>query len=256
MTVNTKETPREDVNSSAKTLMVLQVALEVSRFTDIVKASGLARSTVHRILRGLTDSGFLVTDDKGHYHPGPSSLRLAATSMANTDVVAIARPIIANLVSRVGATAHLAIRVGDEAVYLSRADSPSKPYQLSSRVGLGRQLYCTALGKSLLATETDAAVAAYAARVPMLPRTRRTITDVDALIAEVHRIRVTGWSIDNEESEPGIICLATPIVTLDGVRHAISVSVLAMDVPLQELVSHARDVQAAAAEISAQLGVR
>ena len=243
-----------ELNSSAKTLAVLQAALEHDRFTDIAQASGLARSTVHRILHGLADDGFVAVDDSGCYHPGPGALHLAAVALARTDVVMIARPVIARLVARVGATAHLAMRMGDEAVYLWRADS-QKPYHLSSRIGVQRELYCTAIGKVLLASDTDAEVAAYARRTALTPFTRRTITDPVRLLDEVRRVRQLGWAIDDEENETGVICLAAPVVGLTGVHHAISVSVLAMDVPARELVTYAPEVRAAAGAISAKLGV-
>ncbi len=106
----------------------------------------------------------------------------------------------------------------------------------------------------LLANQTDADVAAYADRADMTPHTRRTIVDPGKLVDEVRRVRENGWAIDDEENEPGVVCLAAPVASLDGVHHAISVSVLAMDMSLRELVAHARDIRAAAGVISARLG--
>ncbi|MDR2895459.1 MAG: IclR family transcriptional regulator [Propionibacteriaceae bacterium] len=242
------------VNSSTKTLLVLQAALDHSRFTDIADACGLARSTVHRILRGLADSGHVAMDDDGHYHPGPKSFRLAASTLNRTDVVTIARPTITRLVTRVGATAHLTMRHGDDAVYLWRANSPTRPYHLNSRVGARRELYCTAVGKVLLAQESDEAVEAYAERTGLIAHTPKTITSSGRLLDEVRQVRLAGWAIDDEENERGVVCLAAPVASLDGVRHAISVSVLAIDVSARELSSQAREVKAAAAAISRRLG--
>jgi len=245
--------PDGELNSSAKTLAVLQAALDHSRFTDIACAAGLARSTVHRILHGLADGGYLVIDGSGAYHPGPSALHLAASVVARTDVLAIARPVITSLVAAVGATAHLAMRSGDEAVYLWRADS-AKPYHLRSRVGARRDLYSTAIGKVMLAGSTDEEVSSYARRNQLVSYTRRTITDPQRLVDEIRRVRSAGWAIDDEENEVGVVCLAAPVAGLTGVNHAISVSVLALDMPVRDLVSHADQVRSAADAISAKLG--
>ncbi len=119
-----------------KTLMVLDAVLEHSRFTDVVTATGLAKSTVHRIMASLVEHEFVAQSDDGSYHPGPKALRLAGHALTNVDLATVARPVLADLVAQTRCTVHVGLLNGDEAIYVARLDGP-KPYRMPSRVGQG-----------------------------------------------------------------------------------------------------------------------
>mgnify|MGYP002382150745 CR=1 FL=1 len=80
-----------------------------------------------------------------------------------------------------------------------------------------------------------------------------TLTDPEALRAELARIRTEGVAFDREEHEPGIICVAAPILTRRGrVIGAVSLTSTTERRRLEELAALAPDVRAAAAAIAAE----
>jgi DNA-binding IclR family transcriptional regulator len=84
-----------------------------------------------------------------------------------------------------------------------------------SRVGTSNPLYCTGMGKAVLAW-CDETVFNAVVRGGLEPRTAATITDPDALRAEMRATRERGWAIDDVENELGIRCVAAPIFDWEG----------------------------------------
>jgi DNA-binding IclR family transcriptional regulator len=117
------------------------------------------------------------------------------------------------------------------------------------------RLHTTAIGKAIMAAMPDETVRATLERTGMEARTPTSITDPEALLADLAAIRERGYSIDDEENEPGIRCVGAVVFDHTGrPSGAVSVSTLSMEpwqLTLDELGGH---VRRAAAEISASLG--
>src|SRR6478736_300727 len=150
-------------NANAKILRVLEAALLSERFTDIVDQTGLAKSTVHRILAGLIDEGFLGGDAEQGYRAGRRFMALAGQVMSQVDISRLAAPVVDRLVADVDCTVHVGALSGDEMVYVIRTDS-SKPYRMRSRVGLAIPLHPTGMGKAVMASWDDDRISDYAER--------------------------------------------------------------------------------------------
>ncbi|HWS32244.1 MAG TPA: IclR family transcriptional regulator, partial [Actinoplanes sp.] len=151
-------------------------------------------------------------------------------------------------------TTHFAILATDEAVYVDKQEG-RRPYQMPSRIGMSIALHTTAIGKAVLAELGDEEVLAICRRTGLTPRTPRTLTSEDALLAHLARVRVLGYAVDDEENEPGIRCVGAAVHDHTGrVLGGISVSTLAMDMDMTGLEERAPDVIAAAREVSAALG--
>jgi IclR family acetate operon transcriptional repressor len=122
-------------------------------------------------------------------------------------------------------------------------------------VGMSVRLHTTAIGKAILATMPDDAVTAIMARTGMEARTPGTITDVTALLEHLSSVRARGYSLDEEENEPGIRCVGAAVHDHTGrATGAVSISTLVLepwDRPLDELAAR---VRTAAREISESLG--
>ena len=133
-----------------------------------------------------------------------------------------ARPVLEGLVSELGESANLAALDGDRAVYIGQV--PSKhSMRMFTEVGRRVNLHSTGVGKAILSLLPDEEVRALVARAGMPAQTPHTITDVDALITALHRIRRDGYSIDEGEQEVGVRCVAVPIAGATS-RMAVSVS--------------------------------
>ena len=216
-------------NAVEKTLAVLDALGEHERIADISDATGIHKSTVHRILQDFTRLGFARVTDQGTYQGGSRILGLAGRVLARSDAAERARPELVALQRETGATVHLALLDGHEAVYVAKVEG-AKPYRMASRVGMAMPLHCTAIGKALLAGMTDADAAALLARADLPARTPNTITDPAALIAHLADIRARGWSVDDEENEAGVRFVGAAVFDhTDRAIGAVSVSQLITD---------------------------
>ncbi|GAA2877620.1 IclR family transcriptional regulator [Actinoplanes cyaneus] len=241
-------------SSIDKTLAVLEALAEHHRVTDIAAATGVSKSTAHRILQALVTWGFARPDGLGSYEPGPRILTLAGRVMQRFDPARQASGALHALCEATGFTTHFAIRSVDEAVYVDKQEG-RRPYQMPSRIGMSVALHTTAIGKAVLAELSDAEVLAICRRTGLAPRTPRTLTSEEDLLAHLAGVRALGYAIDDEENEPGIRCLGVAVFDHTGqVLGGISVSTLAMDMDLPGLRSRAPEVIAAARDVSAALG--
>ncbi|MDG4822987.1 IclR family transcriptional regulator [Asanoa sp. WMMD1127] len=186
-----------------KAFDVLEALVEHDRLADIAQVTGLPKATVHRILRVMVDRGLAQPTGDGGYRCGPRMVALAGRVMRSVDLADRVAPSLAALRDRTGHTVHLALKAGDEAVYVAKLDA-GKPYQLASRVGMSLHLHSTSIGKAILATLTDAEVGELAGRTGLPARTPHTITALPDLLAEIARTRRRGWAEDHEENEPGV----------------------------------------------------
>ena len=243
-------------NAIEKALSVLEALADHERITDLADMTGLPKSTVHRILQSLVEQGFATSDGSGGYLPGPRVLTLAGKVMHRFDPARLASPALQSLRDRTGHTVHLALRNGDEAVYVEKL-AGHKPYQIPSRVGQGLLLHSTAIGKAILAALTDDEVAAICSRTGMPRRTANTLTTPADLLTHLTEIRRRGYAIDDEEDVEGMRCLGAAVTANNGqVIGAVSISTLIHELPLRETRAIGAEVLGTARDISIALGSR
>lgn len=243
-----------DGSSIDKTLAVLEALADHHRITDIAAATGLTKSTVHRILQALVLWGFARPDGLGSYEPGPRILTLAGRVMQRFDPARQASGTLRALSEATGCTTHFAIRSADEAVYVDKQEG-RRPYQMPSRIGMSVPLHTTAIGKAVLAELADDEVLAICRRTGLEPRTPQSLTSEEDLLTHLARVRAVGYAVDDEENVPGIRCVGAPVHDHTGqVLGGISISTLAMDSDMAGLEARAPEVIAAAREVSAALG--
>ena len=169
------------------------------------------------LLAGLLAEGCLVRDDSGRYALGPRIQSLAMQAMAGREFVMLARPVLRSLVAATGETAVIGALApdGDLAVYVDKVES-SNPIRYAVTVGERRDLYCTALGKALLAHFEPARLRKYLKSTPRERWTDTTITSAADLLREMLRIRHDGIARTNGERVAGASGLAAPIFAGDG----------------------------------------
>jgi DNA-binding IclR family transcriptional regulator len=236
-----------------KALTVLEALAQHSRLTDIAAATGLPKSTVHRILQSLVGWGFAGTDGHGGYLPGPRILTLAGKVMSRFDPAQQAAGALRGLRDRTGFTAHFAIRSGDEAIYVEKIEG-RRPYRMASRVGMSIPLHCTAIGKIILASLGAEAVGQIVERTGLQTRTRRTITDRAVLLRQLAETAARGYSIDDGENDPGISCIGAPVFDHAGnILGGVSASGLEFELDVDN-GALALEVIAAAREVSSAFG--
>ncbi|TCP45425.1 IclR family transcriptional regulator [Tamaricihabitans halophyticus] len=224
------------------------------RLAELAKHTGLAKPTVHRMLQTFSDAGFAVSAPGGSYHAGPRLLGMAAAALADSSDSQLARPALVELQRRTGHTVHYAIRNGHSAVYLAKIE-PAQAYRMTSQVGGNVPLYCTAVGRAMLARLPEAEVAEILDGRELLARTPRTLTDPADIRAELSALDERGYIVEDEQNEANVRCVAAPV--LDGlgqVAGAISVSGLTFTLDEDSIAVFGPLVAEAAEQVSRSLG--
>lgn len=224
------------------------------RQADLVEQSGLPRPTAMRLLEALRELGLLDTDGAGDFRLGAHVAMWGLAFRNAVDLTDIAADVMQGLSAELRETCYLGVRDGDRVLYLGAAHGP-QAIRPAATVGASNPLYCTGIGKALLAFLPAAERDAYLARTAFTARTENTITDLEALRTELDASAARGYAIDDIENEEGIRCIAVPIRDASGaVVAGMSISAPAYRFSLDDLTRVAPHVMERAAEISRRLG--
>ncbi|MDX6610780.1 MAG: IclR family transcriptional regulator, acetate operon repressor [Solirubrobacterales bacterium] len=239
------------VPSVERALDLLEVLAAGPRgMSEVAAAAGLPDGTAHRLLRTLVARGYVRQGPDRRYALGTRLLGLG--DGARQAAVAAAGPFLARLVEVSGETANLAVLEGDHVVYVAQVPSAHR-LRMFAEVGRRVSAHSTAVGKVLLAGLPDAEVEALVARTGLAGRTARTLTTSGRLLAELGTVRRQGWAVDDEEEEPGVRCLAVPVVDGSRTVAAMSVSGPTARVPATPAATLVRAMRATASAFAAGL---
>ncbi len=239
-----------------RALDILELFVDGARLTgaDIMRLTGLPRTTAFELVNTLASRGYLERDELGGYSLGSRTLALGNAYAARYDLVGEAGHCARALAQRTGETSSVAILEGNEVFYLAKVEG-REVLALISSVGKRAPANATGLGKALLAGLAPANLDALWSDGDLPALTAHTITDVDLLRQELDTTRTRGYAIEREESGPGVACVAAPIHDVAGrvpAAVSLSVSLARFD---QYPVAHWADlVLEAAATMSERLG--
>jgi DNA-binding IclR family transcriptional regulator len=209
--------------------------------------------SVHRLLRTLALRGYVEGDD-GRYRLTLKLFELGTMVVSSIDVVAEARPFCEELCHDLDETVNMSVRSGNSVVYVAKLESP-RSIRLVSQLGMHAPLYCTAMGKVLLAFGGADETVRLLKEIEFTPRTKNTILSLPKLEKELALVRRRGWAVDNEEYDYGLVCIAAPIFDRHGlVTAAISVAGPVQRLPRKDWPRIAKRVELRADVISRQLG--
>ena len=222
--------------------------------TEVTKLSGLPVSTVHRFLVNLQAAGFLDCSAKGKYHLGIACFSIGHAALGQLDIRRLSLPYLQALNQHTRETIHLTVRQGQTAVYVEKLDSPEH-LRIFSRIGALVPLYCTAVGKVLLAYMPQAELETTLSQIEPRRLTANTIASRQELEQYLHRVRKAGHAFDLEEHEPHIRCIAAPIWDHTGaVNASLSLTAPAVRMAVPRLRQLAPLIQEAGLRISRELG--
>jgi IclR family acetate operon transcriptional repressor len=220
--------------------------------SDLAALTVLPEGTTHRLLRALLQRGYVRQTPERKYALGSSVLRLR--DAGHRMLAAAAGPALSRLVEISGETANLAVLEGDLVVYVAQVPS-GRALRMFAEVGRQVYVHCTAVGKVLAADLPAQQVRALLARVGMPARTPATLTDPQALLAELDRVREQRFAVDDGEEETGVRCLAVPVHDGSRVVAAVSVSGPAERLLAGNLPALADRLRPVADELGRQLAV-
>lgn len=195
------------------------------RFSDVLEKARFPKATVYRFIQTLTSQGMLSYDpERQTYAAGIRLVRLAHSAWQQSSLAPVARAHIESLAADVGETVHLAQMDHAQVLYIDKIE-PGRPIEMFSQAGKVGPAYCTGVGKAMMAHLDAEALNDVLQQQSFHVFTESTLPDEESLRAELSDICANGYAFDREEHEPGIICVAMPILTQRGrVLGALSVT--------------------------------
>ena len=229
VTVRSEATVRSDDGADG----VLERALDVLQcFSDdepalsaavIAERTGLATSTLHRLLTRLTSLGLLARAPGHRYTIGVRLWELGELSPLSVRLRETALPLMVRLYEATGENVHLAVLDAPTperatALYVGRVTGQTSIPTLS-RMGGRHPLHTTGVGKALLATRDEEWLTEYFS-TPLVRETTHSVTTEDVLRTELAVARRRGYATTREEMTLGNISVAAPLGKVEGLPPA------------------------------------
>ena len=239
------------------TLLDLVASADGAALTELADRSGMAPSTVHRLLTSLAGHGMVAHDaETGAWTIGLKAFEIGNAFLRFRKLGTISRPFLKQLMESSGETANIGIEDGGDVVFISQVESHA-PMRAFFRPGRRGPIHASGIGKAILSTWGDAEIEHLLSTRPLPRFTENTRDTLPKLLADLEVIRTRGWSIDDEEHTLGMCCLAAPIFNEYGEAIAgISVSGPAVRLPDGKLAELGPVVRAAAEGVTRAMGGR
>ena len=182
---------------------------------DVTQRTKIPKSTVFRVLTTLHSLGYVIRDENREYYVSPSLVELAG-EQATTEVLRrAALPWMVRLRNESGETINLGQLQLDKVVYLEVAPSEFA-LRLSERRGATVAPHASAMGKAILAFSPPELVDSLLRAAELARYTRNTITEPEALLDELRRVRERGYAFDKGETSSLATCVGAPILGANG----------------------------------------
>jgi IclR family acetate operon transcriptional repressor len=220
---------------------------------DIARNLGIPVTTTLRIMTTLHLDGF-ARKHEGRYELGPVLIQLGNAALAGTEIRELALPLLHKLAIDVDETCHLAIPCDERALIVAVEDSPH-PLGAASRPGFLAELHCSSTGKIFLSYLYRESLAEIVVSTHPTRRTEHTLTTLNQLKREVELTVKRGYSLDNEEFNLGVRCLAAPVFDADGtVIAAVGITAATVRFTKERIPEIAAKVRKVADELSQLMG--
>lgn len=191
---------------------------------DISEGIDLPKSTSLKILNTLCEQNLLWrTEDTKKYYFGTDLIGYGQRAIADFDISRISLPYLKYLRDETKETINLGIERDNKIVAIQKLDSPQS-INLNSRVGSKVDLYCSAMGKAILATKSVEELDDYFSKTDLKPVTKNTMTDIPKIYKHLEVIKENGYATDNRESQDEIFCIGAAMEKNGKALGAFSVS--------------------------------
>lgn len=253
-----------DDKTAQNTIKSLDRAMEVFEFLSEAQGKALSTiaaemaqspATVYRILVTLEGRGLVEFDPiEQVWHIGPQAFVIGARFLRRTSLVDRARPVMRKLMEQTGETANLGVEKEGAVLFLSQVETHAT-IRAFFPPGTLSPMHASGIGKALLAEMDDARLRRTMEGRALEAFTDHTITDFDGLRRDLEAVRMRGYSIDGEEKNLGMRCIAAPVFDVAGEAVAgISVSGPVSRVSLEDIDRMSACVVEAAEALSFAIG--
>ncbi len=176
---------------------------------EMSRALAMNKTTLFRFLQTL-EALHILEKRNNIYVPGIKLFELGSKVPVKQLIIERIHPILENLTQEVNETVNLGEFKDNRILYLDKCES-KRSLQIQTRIGSYIFLHCTALGKAAMSILPEAERAALVSRLDLEPKTKNTITDARELLANIAAAQKRGYSLDIEEMEVGLHCVAVPL---------------------------------------------
>jgi DNA-binding IclR family transcriptional regulator len=201
------------VRSIIKAAKILQFFLDQQRdlhFEEIYRFAGEKKGTLYHILQTLQHIGYVQRNQHGKYQLGIIFLSLGAVCRRNLPLFTIIHPIIEQLMEKANEIVFFGILSNFEIIHVD-SFYPTVEHTLGVEIGARSPLYCTGLGKAVLAFLDPSQQKQFLEKVELEAFTNNTITDPDKLLVELKLTKERGYAIDNMEKNSRTFCFGAPV---------------------------------------------
>ena len=204
--------------------------------TQISKALHLSIGSVQRVTYTLQKLGYLRKDeDIQKYSIGNNGLVLGLGIVKGLDLKRIAYPYLKELSAEINETVNLAVLDGIQIVYIDRVKT-GQIININLNIGSKLPVYCTSMGKSLLAFLPNDELLELLNKITLRPITPHTITTKARLLKELEKVKERGFSVNDKELDIGLRSVAAPVRNEYGtVVAAVNIAVPSSRVTFEEL---------------------
>jgi DNA-binding IclR family transcriptional regulator len=218
--------------------------------SQITRYLHLPKSSVFILLRTFEQFGYLYRDpSSGKYSVSLRICALASMALQGIGLRDQARPYLKKLCEESRLTVHMAVLENGSCVLIEKM-TPAATTSIATWVGKHLSLHCTALGKAMAAYLPEEQVSAIVREHGLLRHNENTICSLRRLKTELQSVKQRGYALDNEEEEIGVRCIGAPIFNGSSVIGALSIVGSISEIHADNLEALARQVCAAAADIS------
>jgi IclR family transcriptional regulator, acetate operon repressor len=211
-----------EVRSVMTALRVLDeiAAREPVGVSELARVLELPKSSVQRTLRTLHSAGWIhpIEAEMTRWSLTTHMLRIGQRAAGGLNLRDAAVPVMERLRSATQETVHLTVSEADKVILIERLDSP-QAVRTFIPLGMAVPIYASANGKAILATRSYEEVGALV-RAGLAVHTPKTITDEDALQAQLGDVRRLGYAVNDEEWRSGVSAVAAAVVADDGTAVA------------------------------------
>lgn len=212
------EDEKKYVRSVMKALSIIELLDEHGELgvTEIGTHLGMDKSTAFRLLATLRKKNYLSMNPRTQKYSNSSKFFLLGERVQRRYGLGPALGLeLKKLAEETGETVNFAVPDGAEVVFLASHETEDL-VRLAGSIGQRRPMYCTSVGKAILAHYKPEYIRVLCSQFPFVKYTKYTLDSPEALLAELEKIRKCGHSVDNQEHSLSIHCVGIPLLNSHG----------------------------------------
>lgn len=251
-----KTASKASVGSVERAFAILELLNSSKRgwnISEISRKLQIPKSTTHILISTLDRLGYIQHYDSARrFQLSPKILEIGQNAIKSNPLPQLALSHLHWLVQETKLTTHLGIVHENRVMFVQKVDGPGM-IRFDTYIGKCSEVHCTGVGKAILAFQPDDKIESLLATYTFDRFTRKTIASKSAFLAELARVKQSGYSMDDEEEEIGVRCIAAPILLGNTAVAAVSVTGTATQIRTEGLERMIALTKCAAGKIAASL---